>query len=102
MDDYLVLRLRPSAERIRMFRAFAALVPAAPWTIYFIVLAIAYNVGWPVDLAVGVGVLSSMMTLILAYLMVLTPVRLIADAPAPVALAVEAPVPAATSAGVNV
>ena len=43
-----------------------------------------------------------MMTLILAYLMVLTPVRLIADAPAPVALAVEAPVPAATSAGVNV
>jgi hypothetical protein len=88
--DYLVLRLRPSGERVVMFRTFAALAPAALWAIYFIVLAIAYNIGWPVELAVGVGVVSSMSILILAYLMIPTPIRLLSDDSAPVTPA-EAP-----------
>lgn len=75
--DYLVLRLRPSSERIAMFRTFAALAPIALWAIYFIVLATAYNIGWPVELAVGVGIVSGMSTLLLAYLMVPTPVRVL-------------------------
>ncbi len=91
--DYLVLRLRPSAERVSMFRTFAALAPAALWAIYFIVLAVAYNIGWPVELAVGVGAIASMLTLILAYVMIPTPVRLLADDAAPVA-AVEERLPA--------
>jgi hypothetical protein len=105
MDAFLNLagfgaRLGPSGERVTMFRPFAALAPAALWAIYFIVLAIAYNVGWPIELAVGVGVVSSMMTLIGVYLMIPTPMRLAVDEPAPVAPVVEAPVPTA-GAGVN-
>ncbi len=80
--DYLVLRLRPSADRVAMFRTFAALAPAALWAIYFVVLAIAYNIGWPVELAVGVGAIASMITLILAYVMIPTPIRLLSDDPA--------------------
>jgi hypothetical protein len=80
--DSLVLRLRPSGERVSAFRTFAALAPAALWAIYFIVLAVAYNIGWPVELAVGVGAIASMITLLLAYVMIPTPVRLISDEPA--------------------
>ena len=80
--DYLVLRLRPSGERVSMFRTFAALAPAALWALYFIVLAIAYDIGWPVELAVGIGAVASMSMLVLAYLMIPTPVRLVAEAEA--------------------
>lgn len=91
--DYLVLRLRPSSDRVRMFRTFAALAPAGLWAMYFLVLAIAYNVGWPVELAVGVGAIASMITLILAYVMIPTPIRLLAEAEAEAPVAtVEAPV----------
>jgi hypothetical protein len=91
--DYLVLKLRPSAERVTMFRTFAAFAPVALWAIYFIVLAIAYDIGWPVELAVGVGIVSSMSILLLAYLMIPTPVRLLAEAEAEAPVAtVEAPV----------
>jgi hypothetical protein len=91
--DYLVLRLRPSSDRVRMFRTFAALAPAGLWAMYFLVLAIAYNVGWPVELAVGVGAIASMITLILAYVMIPTPIRLLAEAEAEAPVrTVEAPV----------
>lgn len=99
--DYLVLRLRPSGDRVSMFRLFAALAPAGLWAMYFLVLTIAYNVGWPVELAVGVGAIASMITLILAYVMIPTPVRLSSDDPAPAPPA-ETPIPeAGTTARVN-
>jgi hypothetical protein len=98
--DYLVLRLRPSSDRVRMFRTFAALAPAGLWAMYFLVLAIAYNVGWPVELAVGVGAIASMITLILAYVMIPTPIRVISDDSAPVSTA-EAPMPAPATAGID-
>ena len=95
--DYLVLRLRPSGDRVSMFRLFAALAPAGLWAMYFLVLAIAYDVGWPVELAVGVGAIASMITLILAYVMIPTPVRLISDDSVPLPPA-EAPMPATVTA----
>ena len=98
--DYLVLRLRPSSDRVSMFRTFAALAPAGLWATYFLVLAIAYNVGWPVELAVGVGAIAIMITLILAYVMIPTPIRLISDDSAPVSTA-EAPMPAPATAGID-
>lgn len=98
--DYLVLRLRPSSDNVNAFRAFAALAPLALWTTYFLVLAIAYNVGWPVELAVGVGAIASMVTLMMAYVMIPTPIRLIGEAEAPVSTA-EAPMPASATAGID-
>jgi hypothetical protein len=68
--DYLVLRMRPSIERPAAFRAFAGLAPAALWTSYFLVLAIAYHIGWPVELACGVIILASLSTAMVAYAMV--------------------------------
>jgi hypothetical protein len=100
LADYLVLRLRPSGDRVGMFRLFAALAPAGLWAIYFLALAIAYNVGWPVELAVGVGAIASMITLILAYVMIPTPVRVIAADAVPVA-PIEAPMAAAATSGVS-
>jgi hypothetical protein len=98
--DYLVLKLRPSGERVAMFRTFAALAPMALWAIYFVVIEIAYDIGWPVELAVGVGLISGMTILLLAYIMIPTPVRLLADEPAPVPPA-EARAPAVTTAGID-
>ena len=95
-----MLQLRPTGDNVNMFRTFAALAPAALWTSYFVVLAIAYNVGWPVELAVGVTVIASMTTLILAYVMIPTPVRPLSDSPAPVP-PVEVPMPAAPTAGIK-
>lgn len=95
--DYLVLRLRPSGERVGMFRLFAALATLTLWSLYFVVLAIAYHVGWSVELAVGVTTIASMISLILAYLMIPTPVHTPADGHAPVP-PIESPVPAATTA----
>ncbi len=82
--DYLVLRLRPTGDRLAMFRLFAALAPVGLWSMYFLVLAVAYNVGWPAELAVGVGAIAGMITLMLAYLMIPTPVTRISDETAPI------------------
>jgi hypothetical protein len=95
--DYLVLRLRPSGDRVGMFRLFATLAPLGLWTMYFLVLAVAYNVGWPAELAVGVGAIAGMITLMLAYVMIPTPIHRMSDDSAPMPTA-EAP---ATSVGVN-
>ncbi|HWF52305.1 MAG TPA: hypothetical protein VG294_16815 [Solirubrobacteraceae bacterium] len=95
--DYLVLRLRPSIERPAAFRLFAGLAPAALWTTYFLVLAIAYHVGWPIELAVGVIVLSSLMSVMVAYAMVPPEMPVIAAAE-PVTLA-RAPSPPVVPAG---
>jgi hypothetical protein len=99
LADYLVVRLRPSGDRVSMFRLFAALAPAGLWAIYFLVLEIAYGVGWPVELAVGVGAIASMITLILAYVMIPTPVRLIPHDAVPLA-PTEDPLPAAATSAV--
>ena len=81
---YLVLRLRPTGDRLAMFHLFAALAPVGLWSMYFLVLAVAYNVGWPAELAVGVGAIAGMITLMLAYLMIPTPVARISDETAPI------------------
>lgn len=101
LADYLVLRLRPSGDRVGMFRLFAALAPAGLWAIYFLVLQIAYGVGWPVELAVGVGAIASMITPILAYVMIPTPVRVISGDDAVPVAAAEAPVAAAATFGID-
>ncbi len=85
---------------LSLLPAVWSLAPAALWAMYFLVLAIAYNVGWPVELAVGVGAIASMITLILAYVMIPTPIRLISDDSAPVSTA-EAPMPAPATAGID-
>lgn len=77
--DYLVYRLRPTVERRAAFRTFAGLAPAALWITYFVVLAIAYHIGWPVELAVGVIVLASLSTVIIAYAMVPPPMPVLAE-----------------------
>ena len=77
--DYLVQRLKPSPGRRGAFRLFAGLAPAAMWTTYFLVLAIAYHIGWPVELAVGVIILASLSTVIVAYAMVPPPLPPIAE-----------------------
>jgi hypothetical protein len=86
-----------------MFRLFAALAPAGLWAMYFLVLAIAYNVGWPVELAAGTGAIASMITLILAYVMIPTPIRLMSEdsvqAPPAEAPTPSAAISAATSSG---
>jgi hypothetical protein len=92
--DYLVLRLRPSGDRVGMFRLFAALAPLGLWAMYFLVLAVAYNVGWPAELAVGVGAIAGMITLMVAYVMVPTPIHRISDDPAPMS---EVAMPAAAT-----
>ena len=60
----------------------------------------AYNVCWPVERAVGVGAIASMVTLMIAYVMIPTPIRLIGEAEAPVSTA-EAPMPASATAGID-
>ena len=81
--DLLVLGLRPTGDRVGMFRLFAALAPVGLWAAYFLVLAVAYDVGWPAELAVGVGAIAGMITLMLAYVMIPTPVRRLAEDLAP-------------------
>jgi hypothetical protein len=58
------------------------LAPLGLWAMYFLVLATVYNVGWPAELAVGVGAIASMISLMLAYLMTPAPVgRLLLEDP---------------------
>jgi hypothetical protein len=96
--DYLVLRLRPSIERPGSYRLFAGLAPAALWTSYFLVLAVAYHIGWPVELCCGVIVLASLMTVMIAYVMVPQDIPVIAPVN-PVAPPGQAQVPPAALAG---
>jgi hypothetical protein len=77
--DWLVLRLRPSGDRAGMFRLFAGLAPLPLWALYFVVLEVAYDVGWPVELAVGVGFIAGTLSAILAYVMIPTAVHVLGD-----------------------
>ncbi len=52
--DGLVQWLRPAPERLAALRAFAALVPVLLWSTYFALLAMAGDLGWPVELWAGV------------------------------------------------
>lgn len=71
--DLLLQRLRPSPAHVWAFRGFALLSPVVLWVSYFVTLAIAYNVGWSLELASGTVVLTSLTTLGIAYAMVPTP-----------------------------
>jgi hypothetical protein len=80
--DLLARWLRPNTSAVWRFRAFALLMPIVLWVPYFVTLAIAYHVGWPLELSTGVTVLTGVATLALSYLIAPSPIPPYTDAPA--------------------
>ena len=66
--DLLLWSLRPSAMRVTELRIFATAVPAAFYTVYFAVLALTDDIGWPVELWAGSIVLAGAVGLFLTFL----------------------------------
>jgi hypothetical protein len=58
ITDLLVMRLRPSRERIRAARAFSALVPLALWSLWVASLRLQDGVHWAAELWTGTIILS--------------------------------------------
>jgi hypothetical protein len=81
--DWLIQVLRPNTSNVWGFRMFALLAPVALWTPYFIVVAIAYDLGWPLELSAGATVLTALATMSLSYLIAPSPIPAYADAPMP-------------------
>ncbi|MDQ3217654.1 MAG: hypothetical protein ACR2I4_09200 [Actinomycetota bacterium] len=71
LSDVTLAKLRPSPERPAALCAAGALLPALLWASHFGVLAVGYGIGWPAELWTGVIVLSSLMGLLIAFLLVL-------------------------------
>ena len=59
-------------------------VPVALWTTYFIVVAIAYHLGWALELSTGAIVLTALATMTLSYLIAPSPIPPYTDSPTPV------------------
>jgi hypothetical protein len=71
LSDVGLARLRPGPERPAALCAAGALLPALLWTSHFAVLAVFYGIGWPAEMWTGAIVLSSLMGLLIAFLLVL-------------------------------
>jgi hypothetical protein len=71
LADAALLKLRPSPERPGAVCAAGALMPALLWTAHFGVLQAAYGIGWPVELWTGSIALSSLVGLLVGFLLVL-------------------------------
>lgn len=71
LSDVALAKLRPSPERPAAICAAGALLPALLWTSHFGVLAVGYGIGWPAELWTGAIVLSSLVGLLIAFLLVL-------------------------------
>jgi hypothetical protein len=68
--DGLVMALKPSVERARALRAFAFLVPAVLFALYFAILGVTEGIGWTVELWTGSIVFAGVTGLVLSYLLV--------------------------------
>ncbi len=58
VTDLLVVRLRPSRERVRASRAFSALVPLTTWLLWFASLHLQDGVHWAAELWTGTIILA--------------------------------------------
>lgn len=81
--DWLARVLRPNTSNVWAFRLFALLAPMILWTAYFVVAAIAYGVGWPIELSAGIIVLTGLAVLALSYLIAPSPIPAYTDGQAP-------------------
>jgi hypothetical protein len=68
--DLLAMRLRPSIERIRQFRAFAFAVPAVFFVFYFAALKLTGGIWWSVHFWTGSIALAGTVSWLMTYLMV--------------------------------
>jgi hypothetical protein len=68
LGDLLNARLQPREFRVSQMRAFAFLVPAAMFALYFLAIAASGGVGWSVHLWAGSIALAGVMGLLLSYL----------------------------------
>jgi hypothetical protein len=66
--DFLVQWLRLAPRRPSTYRVVAAAVPLVLWSAYFVLLALAYDIVWPRDLALGSIALSSLCGLLVSIL----------------------------------
>jgi hypothetical protein len=80
--DWLIRVLRPNTSNVWSFRLFALLAPVLLWTSYFVVVAIAYHLGWAIELSAGAVVLTGLATMTLSYLIAPSPIPPYTDAPA--------------------
>lgn len=58
VTDLLVMRLRPSRERVRAARVFSALVPLALWSLWFASIQLQEGLRWAAELWTGTIMLS--------------------------------------------
>jgi hypothetical protein len=79
--DWLIQVLEPNTSNVWSFRLFALLAPVALWTTYFIVVAIAYHLGWALELSAGVVVLTGLATMALSFLIAPSPIPPYTDPP---------------------
>lgn len=67
IGEILLYVLRPSSARPFALRAFAALVPAAFWTLYFIAVYLLRGIAWSFTFVSGAIVLCAAVGLLLSY-----------------------------------
>jgi hypothetical protein len=67
--DVLYRFTRPSLEKIRSFRIFAALVPLAMFSLYYVTISLTSGILWTIHVWAGSVVLAGITGLLLSYLM---------------------------------
>jgi hypothetical protein len=60
ITDLLVMRLRPSRDRVRSARVFSALVPLALWSLWFASIHLQDGVHWAAELWTGTIILTAL------------------------------------------
>jgi len=70
VGEVLLAALRPSAARAVALRAFATLVPATFWTLYFVAVFFLRGIGWSFTFLSGAVVLCGVVGLLLSYVAV--------------------------------
>ena len=73
LADPLRARLRPSAERRRALRAFAFLVPAVLFGVYFLTLGVTDGLSWSIRLWTGAILQAGVVGMLLSFLLVPLP-----------------------------
>ena len=74
VGDLLYRRLRPLKDSPWRLRAVGAAMPAAMWLAYFALLAVSFDVGWPVEFWAGATVMSAFTGFGLALLVAPPPI----------------------------
>jgi hypothetical protein len=72
--DVLIRWLQPAPTRVRVYGAFAMLVPVALWSAYFATVVVVWGTWWTVNLVGGVLVMSALACGGLSVLMAAAPV----------------------------